>query len=79
MITYDQWREVLRDDGRAFLLQLAAKFGWSPVAEYLEVMQERHNERKRQESQTVFEEVTSGWSEDLAKEFAKSLNLKGSK
>ena len=79
LITYDQWREVLRDDGRAFLLQLAAKFGWSPVAEYLEVMQERHNERKRQESQTVFEEVTSGWSEDLAKEFAKSLNLKGSK
>lgn len=79
MITLDQWKEVLRDDGRGFLLQLAAKFGWPPVAEYLEIMQERHNERKRLESLTVLDEVTAGWSADLKREFKKSLNLKGSK
>lgn len=79
MITLDQWKEVLRDDGRGFLLQLASKFGWSPVAEYLEVMQERHNERKRLESLTVLDEVTAGWSAVLKREFAKTLNLKGSK
>ena len=73
MITLDQWKEVLRDDGRGFLLQLAAKFGWPPVAEYLEVMQERHNERKRLESLTVLEEVTAGMTADMKREFINSL------
>lgn len=73
-ITLNQWKEVLRDDGRGFILQLAAKFGWSPVAEYLEVMQERHIERKRLESLTVLDEVTAGWSAEMKAEFQKSID-----
>ena len=79
MITLNQWKEVLRDDGRAFILQLAAKFGWPPVAEYLEIMQERHEERKRQDSLTVLDEVTAGWSAEMRREFKKSLHMKGTK
>ena len=73
MITLEQWKEVLRDDGRAFILQLAAKFGWSPVAEYLEVMQERHHARLRLQTVSVFDECTEGWSSEKKKRFKKSL------
>lgn len=72
-ITLNQWKEVLRDDGRAFILQLAAKFGWSPLAEYLELMQERHNERRRLESLTVLDEVTAGWSAEMKEAFRDDL------
>lgn len=48
-ISLEQWKEVLRVDGRALILHLAAKFGWFPVAEYLEVMQERADIRKCRE------------------------------
>ena len=72
MISLEQWKEVLRDDGRAFILQLAAKYGWSPVAEYLQVMQERYNERKRAESVMLLDEVTAGWSEKMVHDFIQS-------
>jgi hypothetical protein len=66
-ISLEQWKEVLRDDGRAFILQLAAKFGWGPVLEYLEVMQNRYDERMRLRSLDTFDQVTDGWS-DVQKE-----------
>lgn len=72
-ITLNQWKEVLRDDGRGFILQLAARFGWSPVAEYLQVMQERHDARQRSESLRVFDEVTAGWCVERKAEFKNSL------
>ena len=72
-IPLNQWKEVLRDDGRGFVLQLAAKFGWPPVAEYLQVMQERHNAREREKSITIFDEVTAGWSAEKKAVFKKSL------
>jgi len=74
MITLEQWKEVLRDDGRAFILQLAAKFGWSPVAEYLEVMQERHESRRMLEYLDCFDQVTEGWSDDKKAAFKKSID-----
>lgn len=73
VITLEQWREVLRDDGRAFILQLAAKFGWQPVAEYLEVMQERHEARKRRNTRTVLDEVMAGWSAEKRRAFESTL------
>ena len=36
MITLDQWRDVLADEGRAVVLSLAASGGWDSVAVYLE-------------------------------------------
>lgn len=72
-ISLDQWKEVLRDDGRAFVLQLAALHGWVPVAEYLQVMQARHDERKRFESLAVVDEVTAGWSDEMKQAFSDDL------
>ncbi|MEQ1814750.1 MAG: hypothetical protein ABL860_09925 [Candidatus Nitrotoga sp.] len=73
MITLNQWKEVLRDDGRGFILQLAAKLGWPPVAEYLEVMQERHEARQRSERLAILDEVTAGWSVEKKEEFKNHL------
>lgn len=36
VITLDQWRDVLRADGRGLVLQLAASGGWPAVTEYLD-------------------------------------------
>jgi hypothetical protein len=35
MVTVDQWRDVLKVDGRGVLLDIAAKGGWSHVQKYL--------------------------------------------
>lgn len=68
-ITLNQWKEVLRIDGRGDLLRGAAKYGQSWLAEYLQVMQGLHEERKRLESLAVVDEVTAGWSAERKREF----------
>jgi hypothetical protein len=35
LLTVDQWRDVLKVDGRGVLLDIAAKGGWSHVKKYL--------------------------------------------
>lgn len=73
-ISLNQWKEVLRVDGRGELLHGAAKCGRSWLVDYLQVMQERYEARHRAESLTMFEEVTAGWSAEMKAEFQKSIN-----
>jgi hypothetical protein len=35
LLTVDQWRDVLRVDGRATVLEIAARAGWHEVQRYL--------------------------------------------
>jgi hypothetical protein len=42
LVTVDQWRDVLRVDGRATLLEIAARAGWPEVQKYLWFIQDAH-------------------------------------
>ncbi|MDO8753662.1 MAG: hypothetical protein Q7J80_07185, partial [Anaerolineales bacterium] len=39
-LTVDQWRDVLKVDGRGALLDVAAKAGWQAVQRYLDVIKD---------------------------------------
>ena len=41
-ITLEQWRDVLKVDGRATVLEIAARSGWEAVTRYLDVIKDAH-------------------------------------
>lgn len=41
-ITLEQWRDVLKVDGRATVLEIAARSGWEAVTRYLDVIKGAH-------------------------------------
>ena len=41
-ITLDQWRDVLKVDGRGTVLEIAAKSGWEAVTRYLDFIKDAH-------------------------------------
>jgi hypothetical protein len=42
MLTLDQWRDVLRVDARATVLEIAARSGWQAVKHYLDIIDGAH-------------------------------------
>jgi len=42
LLTVDQWRDVLKVDGRATVLEVAARSGWEAVTRYLDIIKGAH-------------------------------------
>ena len=42
LLTVDQWRDVLKVDGRATVLEVAARAGWEAVTRYLDIIEGAH-------------------------------------